>query len=57
MAEVLTCLSRINCHAQAYHDTTLDLQMYYIGDYKTASRPYEGITCTTSKTEPGKYES
>ncbi len=24
------------------HDTTLDLQMYYIGDYKTASRPYEG---------------
>jgi hypothetical protein len=24
------------------HDTTLDLQMYYIGDYKTVSRPYEG---------------
>ena len=24
------------------HDTTLDLQMYYIGDYKTGSRPYEG---------------
>jgi hypothetical protein len=24
------------------HDTTLDLQMYYIGDYKTPSRPYEG---------------
>ena len=24
------------------HDTTLELQMYYIGDYKTASRPYEG---------------
>ncbi|HEY2580944.1 MAG TPA: M14 family zinc carboxypeptidase [Mucilaginibacter sp.] len=24
------------------HDTTLDLQMYYIGDYKTSSRPYEG---------------
>jgi len=24
------------------HDTTLGLQMYYIGDYKTGSRPYEG---------------
>jgi len=24
------------------HDTTLNLQMYYIGDYKTPSRPYEG---------------
>jgi hypothetical protein len=24
------------------HDTTLDLQMYYIGDYKTPQRPYEG---------------
>ena len=24
------------------HDTTLNLQMYYIGDYKTVSRPYEG---------------
>ena len=24
------------------HDTTLDLQMYYIADYKTSSRPYEG---------------
>jgi len=24
------------------HDTTLDLQMYYIADYKTPSRPYEG---------------
>jgi hypothetical protein len=24
------------------HDTTLALQMYYIGDYKTGSRPYEG---------------
>ncbi|MGN6640315.1 MAG: M14 family zinc carboxypeptidase [Mucilaginibacter sp.] len=24
------------------HDTTLDLQMYYVGDYKTPSRPYEG---------------
>jgi len=24
------------------HDTTLNLQMYYIGDYKTPQRPYEG---------------
>jgi hypothetical protein len=24
------------------HDTTLDVQMYYIGDFKTAQRPYEG---------------
>jgi len=24
------------------HDTTLDLQMYYIADYKTQQRPYEG---------------
>jgi len=24
------------------HDTTLNLQMYYIADYKTAQRPYEG---------------
>jgi hypothetical protein len=24
------------------HDTTLELQVYYIGDYKTPSRPYEG---------------
>ena len=24
------------------HDTTLDLQMYYIGDYHTPARPYEG---------------
>ncbi|MDB5133435.1 MAG: hypothetical protein JWP37_38, partial [Mucilaginibacter sp.] len=24
------------------HDTTLDLSMYYIGDYKTLSKPYEG---------------
>ncbi len=24
------------------HDTTLDLQMYYIGDFKTGQRPYEG---------------
>jgi len=27
---------------QLAHDTTLNLQMYYIGDYKTAPRPYEG---------------
>jgi hypothetical protein len=24
------------------HDTTLALQMYYIGDYKTGAKPYEG---------------
>jgi Zinc carboxypeptidase len=24
------------------HDTTIDLQMYYIADYKTSQRPYEG---------------
>jgi len=24
------------------HDTTLNVQMYYIGDFKTAQRPYEG---------------
>ena len=24
------------------HDTTLDIQVYYIDDYKTPSRPYEG---------------
>lgn len=24
------------------HDTTLNLQMYYIGDFRTVSRPYEG---------------
>jgi hypothetical protein len=24
------------------HDTTLAVQMYYIGDYKTSSKPYEG---------------
>jgi hypothetical protein len=24
------------------HDTTLNLQMYYIGDYKTPQRPFEG---------------
>jgi hypothetical protein len=34
-------LNNITMH-KLTHDTTLDLQMYYIGDYKTASRPYEG---------------
>jgi hypothetical protein len=24
------------------HDTTIDVQMYYIADYKTGQRPYEG---------------
>ncbi|MBD1367522.1 hypothetical protein IDJ77_27175 [Mucilaginibacter sp. ZT4R22] len=27
---------------QLAHDTTLSLQMYYIADYKTGTRPYEG---------------
>jgi len=27
---------------QLAHDTTLDLQMYYIADYKTPQRPFEG---------------
>jgi len=34
-------LNNIVMH-QLTHDTTLDLQMYYIGDYKTGQRPYEG---------------
>src|ERR1700744_200242 len=34
-------LNNIVMHKLA-HDTTLDLQMYYIGDFKTGSRPYEG---------------
>ena len=34
-------LNNIVMHRLA-HDTTLDLQMYYIADYKTSSRPYEG---------------
>jgi len=34
-------LNNIAMHKLA-HDTTLALQMYYIGDYKTGSRPYEG---------------
>lgn len=27
---------------QLAHDTTLNVQLYYIGDYKTSPRPYEG---------------
>jgi hypothetical protein len=34
-------LNNIVMH-QLTHDTTLDLQMYYIGDFKTGQRPYEG---------------
>lgn len=34
-------LNNIGMH-RLKRDTTLDLQMYYIGDYKTPSRPYEG---------------
>ncbi|AMR30911.1 hypothetical protein A0256_05465 [Mucilaginibacter sp. PAMC 26640] len=34
-------LNNVAMHRLA-HDTTLSLQMYYIADYKTAQRPYEG---------------
>ena len=34
-------LNRVAMH-QLAHDTTLDLQMYYIAEYKTGQRPYEG---------------
>ena len=34
-------LNNVVMHRLA-HDTTLNVQMYYIGDYKTPSRPYEG---------------
>ncbi len=34
-------LNKVVMH-QLAHDTTLELQMYYIGDYKTATRPYGG---------------
>lgn len=34
-------LNNIVMHRLA-HDTTLDIQMYYIDDYKTPPRPYEG---------------
>ena len=32
------------------HDTTLSLEMYYIGDYKTANRPFEGHYLHTGTT-------
>ncbi|NCD70270.1 M14 family zinc carboxypeptidase [Mucilaginibacter agri] len=34
-------LNKVAMH-QLTHDTTLNLQMYYIADYKTGQRPYEG---------------
>ena len=34
-------LNNVTMHRLA-HDTTLNLQMYYIADYKTGTRPYEG---------------
>ncbi len=34
-------LNNVAMHRLA-HDTTLTLQMYYIGDYKTPQRPFEG---------------
>jgi Zinc carboxypeptidase len=34
-------LNNVKMH-RLEHDTTLELQMYYIGDYKTPARPYEG---------------
>ncbi len=34
-------LNNIEMH-QLIHDTTIDVQVYYIVDYKTPSRPYEG---------------
>jgi len=34
-------LNNVAMHRLA-HDTTLNLQMYYIADYKTGTRPYEG---------------
>ncbi len=34
-------LNKVTMH-RLTHDTTLDMQMYYIGDFKTAPRPYEG---------------
>ena len=34
-------LNNVAMH-QLKHDTTLDIQVYYIDDYKTPSRPYEG---------------
>ncbi|MDO3640376.1 M14 family zinc carboxypeptidase [Mucilaginibacter sp. L3T2-6] len=34
-------LNSVMMHRLA-HDTTLNLQMYYLGDFKTAQRPFEG---------------
>ncbi|MCC8424662.1 M14 family zinc carboxypeptidase [Mucilaginibacter sp. UR6-11] len=34
-------LNKVVMHPLA-HDTTLELQMYYLADYKTATHPYEG---------------
>jgi hypothetical protein len=34
-------LNKVAMH-RLKHDTTLDMQMYYIGDFKTGQRPYEG---------------
>jgi len=34
-------LNKVAMHKLS-HDTTLNLQMYYIADYKTVQRPYEG---------------
>ncbi|MDB5009166.1 MAG: hypothetical protein JWP45_3559 [Mucilaginibacter sp.] len=34
-------LNNITMH-RLLHDTTLDLQMYYIGDFKTPQKPFEG---------------
>jgi hypothetical protein len=34
-------LNRVSMR-QLAHDTTLELQMYYLGDYKSPQRPYEG---------------
>ncbi|MBK0380167.1 M14 family zinc carboxypeptidase [Mucilaginibacter segetis] len=34
-------LNKVIMHRLA-HDTTLDIQMYYIGDYSTLSKPFEG---------------
>jgi hypothetical protein len=34
-------LNKVTMH-RLTHDTTLNVQMYYIGDFKTSQRPYEG---------------
>ncbi|MGN6395053.1 MAG: M14 family zinc carboxypeptidase [Mucilaginibacter sp.] len=39
------------------HDTTLNLQMYYLGDFKTAQRPFEGHYLHSGvKLEPTKMK-